>query len=134
MTPRQVNSEIVFEVNGLPPGKNEAKSLLAAGHRHAERVASLLAAARVAAGPVFKPWSERVGLELVVCGEPDGDAPNYLGGVGDVLQQARRNLPSDAGVYLFRDDSQIREIHYRQEPSDSPHYRVRLWKLPTTRP
>jgi hypothetical protein len=46
-----------------------------------------------------------------------------------VLQLARRNLPIDAGLFLFRDDRQVREIHYRQEPSERPRYRVRLWKL-----
>lgn len=123
------SEEIVFEVEGLPPGKNEAKSLLAAGHRHAPRVATLLEAARDAVDPSFGPWAELVGLEVTIYGEPDGDATNYLGGIGDALQQTRRNLPSDTGVFLFNDDRQIREIRYRQVPSDRPRYRVRLWKL-----
>jgi hypothetical protein len=34
--------EITIRVSGYPPAKNEAKSMLAAGHVHAERVLALL--------------------------------------------------------------------------------------------
>lgn len=121
--------EIAFEIDGRPPGKNEAKSVLSTGHSHAGRVTALLEAARHAIGPAFDPWTGRIGLEVTVYGEPDGDATNYLGGIGDVLQGARRNLPTDSGVFLYNDDRQIREVRYRQEPSGSARYRVRLWKL-----
>ncbi len=121
--------EVVFEVDGLPPGKNEAKSLLATGHPHAPRVVALLAAARAAVGSSFTQWAGLIGLEVTIYGEPDGDATNYLGGIGDVLQEARRNLPSDTGLFLYKDDEQIREIHYRQEASDRVRFRIRLWEL-----
>jgi hypothetical protein len=39
---RNPADEITFQVDGLPLGKNEAKSMLASGHRHAPRVAALL--------------------------------------------------------------------------------------------
>lgn len=68
MTSR-AGDEITFGVDGLPPGKNEAKSLLATGHAHAPRVAALLVAARAAVDPHFTPWTEPVGLEVTIYGE-----------------------------------------------------------------
>jgi hypothetical protein len=77
-------AEVSFEVEGLPPAKNEAKSMLAAGHVYAERVLALLEAA--AAAPTF--GGARLGLELVVTAPVPlpSDATNYLGGVADVLE------------------------------------------------
>jgi hypothetical protein len=64
--PGVVIRQISFTVEGLPPAKNEAKSMLADGHMYAERVLVLLAAARDArpAGaprPLF--GTERLGLD-----------------------------------------------------------------------
>ncbi|MEP6527859.1 MAG: hypothetical protein ABJA86_11920 [Nocardioidaceae bacterium] len=42
--------ELSVSVDGLPPVKNEAKSMLAAGHAHTGRVIALLQAARAVAG------------------------------------------------------------------------------------
>jgi hypothetical protein len=42
--------EITIEVAGYPPAKNEAKSMLAVGHVHADRVLALLHAASSEAG------------------------------------------------------------------------------------
>lgn len=42
--------EVAFVVDGWPPAKNEAKSMLAAGHPFADRVLHLLRAAAVAIG------------------------------------------------------------------------------------
>src|SRR5882724_11838830 len=82
--------EITIEMTGYPPAKNEAKSMLAAGHIYAERVMALLSAARKAAGPDPKVYFPDVplGLELVVtsAAPPPSDATNYLGGVADVLE------------------------------------------------
>lgn len=51
--------EISFSVAGLPPAKNEAKSMLAPGHVYAKRVLALLRAARDVVGetnqPLFPP-------------------------------------------------------------------------------
>jgi hypothetical protein len=49
--------EIGFSVAGYPPAKNEAKSMLAAGHMYADRVLVLLQAARGAVGDAAQPLS-----------------------------------------------------------------------------
>lgn len=88
------NDEVRFTVEGLPPAKNEAKSMLAAGHPYADRVLHLLRAAGEAT-PGAKPplfGKDALGLELIVYSpsEPPSDATNYLGGVGDVLEAKDR--------------------------------------------
>lgn len=79
-----------------------------------------------------------VGLELVVTAEkPDaipGDATNYLGGVADVLQANRINadltyLGNLAGVSLFHDDRQIRDVRYSVKRNEEFGYSVRVWVL-----
>lgn len=63
------------------------------------------------------------------------DATNLLGGVADVLQSDRRggidltHLGDLAGVAVYRDDAQIREVIYREEAADESSYRVRVWRL-----
>src|SRR5437660_907228 len=107
-------TEVSFDVNGFPPLKGEAKSLLAAGHQQASRVRALLAATLNAAGPDFIPWTGPVALELRVSAPSFvglGDATNQLGGVGDVLQARRSGLVDTAHLHdlarvaLFRDDA-----------------------------
>ncbi|MEZ5101217.1 MAG: hypothetical protein R3C15_15735 [Thermoleophilia bacterium] len=62
-------AEIQFVVADYPPAKNEAKSMLAVGHQHADRVLALLDAASRAlpphtSSPLF--GSSSLGLELIV--------------------------------------------------------------------
>jgi len=129
--------EIRIAVDGvLPPAKGEAKSMLAAGHVHGQRVRSLLEAARAAmAGRelLVKP------LRLsVVVRAPEGihlnDATNLLGGIGDVLQARRTgadvtHLGDLANVACFLDDGQISEIYYRREWVGPLGYEVVLSEL-----
>ncbi|MBV9093813.1 MAG: hypothetical protein JO132_08060 [Streptosporangiaceae bacterium] len=81
--------EITIRVLGYPPAKNEAKSMLAVGYVHAERVVALLRAAndeaRLGDAAIYFP-DESLGLELIVMSPapPPSDATNYLGGVADV--------------------------------------------------
>lgn len=87
--------EITLNVNDRPPAKNEAKSILAPDHTHAERVARLLQTAQQAIGEagVAVPFGRRpIGLELTVLSpeEPVADATTFLGGVGDVLEVKSR--------------------------------------------
>jgi len=131
-------TEISFEVDGLPPLKGEAKSLLAEGHQQAARVRSLLAAATLAVGPDFRPWTGPVGLELRI-GAPSfvgvGDATNQLGGIGDVLQAHRSRLVDTAHLHdlarvaIFRNDAQIVEIRYSRHDAPAARYWVRVWML-----
>jgi len=131
--------EVTLDVDGWPPTKAEAKSLLAARHPHAERVRALLIAARDAAQEHgWATTAADIGLDLVVRGpaRPTSDATNYLGGVGDVLQEkvSRHNLnlahlADLAMVALYVDDRQIREIRYAEEPADRPSYSVRVYEV-----
>jgi hypothetical protein len=79
--------------------------------RHAERVVALLQAASDEAGrggsAIYFPC-ESLGLELIVIGPepPPSDATNYLGGVGDVLEDKRHrgdlpHLGELAGFALY---------------------------------
>jgi hypothetical protein len=133
--------EIAFDVAGWPPIKNEAKSMLAANHPQIERVRTLLQAARAAVMRTgWVPLDGPTGLDVVVRtppGRPAGDATNVLGGIADVLQG---NGPGRSGidlshlgalgeVALYRDDRQLRQVHYREEPAAEPSYSVRVWTL-----
>jgi len=138
-----MGQEIRFEVEGRPPAKNGAPSIFASQHGHTPRVRALLRAARDEAqrrrfqgfGPV------PIGLELrVACGRDRerSDATNYLGGVGDVLEdKARRknlaHLGDLASFGLYSDDGQIEEVRFSWEPSETPSYTVRLWAHDLTR-
>jgi hypothetical protein len=128
--------EISFRVAGYPPVKNEAKSLLAAGHTHASRVLDLLRAAGSAAAA--SGWSpsqtDSLGLELVLTSPapPPSDATNYLGGVGDVLEDKGRrgqlaHLGELAGVALYGNDRMFHEVRYRWERGADVRYDVRIW-------
>ena len=131
--------EVTLRVNGWPPAKNEAKSLLSAGHSHAVRVTALLEAALHATegqrgAAVFS--SRPIGLELTVSSpsEPLADATNFLGGVGDVLEvNGRRGFLEHLGdlafVGLYDNDRQIHEVHYRWRQAPDVAYVVRLWEL-----
>jgi hypothetical protein len=121
---------------GLPPVKNEAKSLLSAGHGHADRVVALLEAARAAtrSGGWVPTVGQPLGLELVVFApvEPPSDATNDLGGVGDVLEAKSRRGPLThlgdlASVWLYDNDWRIHEVLYRWQVDAETRYKVRLW-------
>lgn len=130
--------EVAFTVEDWPPAKNEAKSMLATGHSHSDRVMRLLAAAQTAIGsmpcPVF--GADAVGLELVLHShmEPRADATNFLGGVGDVLESKDgRGVLDHLGdlvtTSLYANDRQIQEVTYRWHRASETGYSVRVWKL-----
>lgn len=132
--------ELTFNVTGFPPAKSEALSMLGAGHPHAPRVLALLEAARSAVlTRQFTVLHDPVGLEVVLrapVGIDPWDATNYLGGIADVLEdKGRRSAMSLAhlgeleSVAVYRNDRQIREIHYRQELAERPGYSVRVYRL-----
>lgn len=129
-------SEVSWTVPGLPPVRNEAKSLLSVGHRYADRVVALLQAAREAtqSGGWVPTLGRSLGFELVVFApvEPPSDAKNYLGGVGDVLEaKSRRGEPTHLGdlaaVWLYDNDRRIHEVLYRWQVDADTRYAVRLW-------
>ncbi|SCL31410.1 hypothetical protein GA0074694_5977 [Micromonospora inyonensis] len=113
-------TEISFVVQGLPPAKNEAKSMLASGHVYADRVLALLRAAREAVGegqkPLFPDGPLTLDVSLESPTEPPSDATNYLGGIADVLEAkqhrgALEHLGDLAFVALYGNDRQIQEVH-----------------------
>ena len=131
--------EVVMSVPGWPPAKNEAKSRLASGHTHLERVKDLLRAAQEATSEapgtvVF--GSRPIGLEITVesPAEPQIYATNFLGGVSDVLEAKNRRGPLEhlgdlAHVGLYENDRHIHEVRYRWQKASDVHYDVRLWEL-----
>jgi uncharacterized protein DUF6946 len=135
-TPAAAGSCVLLQVDGCPPAKSEALSMLGVGHPHAQRVRALLEAARSAASDWrWTPAEGPVALEvtLVAPAKRDPwDATNYLGGIADVLQDKRRDFPrldlSHLGdlrqVSLFVNDRQVREVAYRQLPGKEPRYSV----------
>jgi hypothetical protein len=129
-------SLISFRVPGYPPAKNEALSMLGDGHPHTVRVRALLDVARDAlrSHPAFTPVVDApIALELVVHSSPDmdpWDATNYLGGVADVLEDKSRrgtavtHLGELAHISLYRNDRQIKQITYHEQPDALPGYVV----------
>ncbi|MFC7759507.1 hypothetical protein ACFQY4_16970 [Catellatospora bangladeshensis] len=127
---------VMFAVSGLPPLKNEAKSLFAAEHRQRDRVVRLLEAAAAAAERAG--WTcvqDEVELDVTVRSptRPPGDATNFLGGIADVLQGRKLSQGVDlthlgelAGFSLYHDDSQIQEITYRVVVDSASSYVVRV--------
>lgn len=134
-----MGDEISFEVQGLPPAKSEALSMLGAGHRHADRVIELLQTARTAAWETqFDGFGTRsVGLDLAISCARDGqrsDATNFLGGVADVLEDKSRrgvldHLGDLAAFSLYANDNQIERVSYEWRSAPQASYVVRLWAL-----
>lgn len=132
-------NQVTFDVPGYPPAKNEALSMLGAGHSHAPRVRLLLeAAARARDEQGFRPIDNgQIAMEVVVSAPAPGapsDATNYLGGIADVLEDkaARGNLSHIgdlAGIWLYRNDRQIKDIAYREVQSDQAEYSVTIRAL-----
>src|SRR5687767_15137282 len=87
-------AELEFSVDGLPPAKSEAKSMLGNGHPHEPRVRRLLEAALATINARrFAGFGDRlIALDVVLrCpGDPRSDAMNYLGGIADVLEAKGR--------------------------------------------
>ncbi|MFD8493314.1 hypothetical protein [Amycolatopsis sp. NPDC059657] len=127
---------VSFKVDGLPPAKSEALSILGPQHPHAPRVQALLHAAREAiAQQSFTPAiTEPVTLELTVqvaVGDRIPDATNMLGGVADVLENkaSRGELPHLGdlrSVWLYGNDRQIKQVTYREISGPKTFYTVTI--------
>ena len=131
--------QITFEVPGYPPAKNEAKSMISADHLYSERVLLLLEAAyRACAEQGFAPITDvPTALDVVLRappGQTPSDATNYLGGIGDVLEDKTHRGSLDhlgdlAAVWLYSNDRQIKQISYRETEASHPSYTVTLRAL-----
>jgi hypothetical protein len=134
-----VMPQITFDVAGYPPAKSEALSMLGVGHSHAPRVRLLLEAARRACEQqAFVPVKhEPVALDVVLRTPPEdapSDATNYLGGIGDALEDKSRRGPLDhlgdlADVWLYGNDRQIKQVSYRQVQDPEAKYTVTVRRL-----
>jgi hypothetical protein len=131
---------VTLRVDGYPPAKSEALSILGPNHGHADRVVRLLEAARSVLDSDPEAHLGDAPLKMnVVVEVPKGlrsDATNYLGGIADVLQRkaqrgALEHLGELAHVDLFEDDRQIAEIHFKFKHADRARYQVRLSVLPS---
>lgn len=137
--PEDAPNQVSFDVQGYPPAKSEALSMLGAGHSHAPRVRLLLeTAVQACQQQDFVPVTEsRVVLEVVVGVPPAGapsDATNYLGAIADVLEDKAHRGPLDhlgglASVWLYRNDRQVKHVTYREVESDQPEYTVTVREL-----
>jgi len=66
--------------------------------------------------------------------QPAWDATNYLGGIGDVLEDKSRrdgidHLGDLAEVWLHGNDRQLKEISYREIEADETGYTVTVRSL-----
>jgi hypothetical protein len=131
--------QITFEVPGYPPAKNEAKSMLSADHPYLSRVLLLLeAAGRARAEQGFRPIADgAIALDVVLKappGQAQSDATNYLGGIGDVLEDKTHRGSLDhlgdlAAVWLYTNDRQIKQVSYQETETTNPSYTVTLRAL-----
>jgi hypothetical protein len=129
---------LTLAVQGLPPAKGDAKSLLSPGHRYSDRVVNLLRAAQEQSAAADTPHfgEASLGMELTLTSptHPPSDATNYLGGVADVLEDkklrgASTNLGNLIDVALYANDRQIQDVRYRWVEGDEVGYTVRFWEL-----
>jgi hypothetical protein len=117
-------NEICFEVRGNPPLKNEAISAFSPKHGQSERIRALLQAARHACQEQgFVPIVTGGAALDVIARSPTGDAANIIGGIADVLEDKSRrssieHLGDLAAVWFYRNDKQIKQISYREEPGE----------------
>jgi hypothetical protein len=127
--------KVEIRVDGVPPAKNEAKSMAAAVHSQSIRVRALLEAARASTHgldlPAFPDGQLALDVTVMCPVQPSGDATNYLGGVGDVVQVKGRHGPVDhlrdlAEVAIYTNDSQLQEIHYQWLKHPTTSYRVTI--------
>ncbi len=93
----------------------------------------LAAAYQASAEQGFTPAADgAVALDVILrspAGQAQSDATNYLGGIGDVLEdKAHRgsldHLGDFATVWLYRNDRQIKRVSYRETEVSHPGYTV----------
>jgi predicted RNA-binding Zn ribbon-like protein len=128
---RAFSAEIA--VAGLPPAKGGHQSPLHIENRHVDRARLLLDAVARVIPHDFVPLRCAVALDLTLYSPlrcPPGDALNFLGGVGDVLQRKPLDLAghlgSLAGLALYDDDRQIRRVRFDQRTAADLSYVVRV--------
>jgi hypothetical protein len=128
-------NEVTVEIAGYPPAKDGANPIFGPNHTHGPRVRALLEAAQPALRerPDFVPIDNGpLALDVVLYAPPTGvpgDATNYLGGIADVLEQKSHragieHLGELAQVRLYRNDSQIKQVSYREVAAERAGYHI----------
>jgi predicted RNA-binding Zn ribbon-like protein len=123
-------------VPGLPPAKGGHQSPIHIEARHLDRARLLLEAVAQVIPSDFAPLRCAVALDLTLYSPmrcPPGDALNFLGGVGDVLQRKPPDLAGHLGMLadlaLYNDDRQIRRVRFDQRTAADLSYVVRVRAL-----
>ncbi len=115
-----------IEVEGTPPIKNAAKSLRAADHPHAERVAKLRKAMVAQVQPAERFEGKRLAMVVRYEHPPSrADGLNIANGIADVLQH--RGNPD--APWVLDDDHNIVEFHYTEAITDHERYWVEIRPL-----
>jgi hypothetical protein len=131
-----------FRVAGLPPAKSQ-RSVFGLRSKHHGRLLTLFEEAhRVKSALGFRGFGDAdLCLEVEVrapAGQQPGDATNYLGGIADALEVKKHRIKTSGpldhlgyrkGVGLYDNDSQIKEVRYREVESDQTSYTVTLCAL-----
>jgi hypothetical protein len=130
--------QITFQVEGLPPAKNEASSLFAQRHPHAGRALTLLSAAKRAIEMAqWETTTVPLALDVILVAPTAAvlsDCTNYLGGIADVLEvKAHRTGIDHIGdlreVALYTNDRQLCDVRFRRQSGAPVRYSVTLRTL-----
>lgn len=120
-------------VPGLPPAKGVHQSPLHVENRHVDRARTLLEALARVIPHEFVPLRCAVALDVTLYSPlrcPPGDALNFLGGIGDVLQRKQLDLAGHMGSLAdlapYDDDRQIRRVRFDQRTAAVLSYVVRV--------
>jgi hypothetical protein len=133
---------IKLHVEGLPPAKSQ-RSVFGVASKHHGRLLTLLEEAhRVKSARGFRGFGRSpICMEVEArapAGQQLGDATNYLGGIADALEVKRYRIKTSGSldhlgyrkeVGLYDNDSQIKEVRYREVESDRASYTVTLRDL-----
>lgn len=133
---------IELHVDGLPPAKSQ-RSVFGVRSRHHDRVLALLEEAHRAKSALgFRGFgTSHLYLEVGVrapAGQQPGDATNYWGGIADVLEVKKHRIKTSGPldhlgyrkeVGLYDNDSEIKEVRYREVELDETSYTVTLRAL-----
>jgi hypothetical protein len=131
-----------IHVRGLPPAKSQRSVFGVRSSHHGRALTLLEEAHRVKSALAFRGFgTSHLCLEVELrapAGQQPGDATNYLGGIADVLEVKKRrerasgplrHLGYRKEVGLYDNDSQIKEVRYREVESDEKSYTVMLRAL-----
>lgn len=129
MNPREIGASVEFEVEGVPPKKDQANSSWKRGSTARARTLKLRDVAKAAMNggpPLCGPLRMEAQIRL---GRFAGDIDNLIGGILDALQRPPKSAGLiDEEAIIFADDRQVRELSVSIIPGD-PHYSVTITQI-----